>query len=75
LQGLVVLDLAGVSFCDSSGLRVLIEMRRRADDARTGFRLAAPTPEVDRLLDLSGIHDYFDLYPDVAAALAGRAGG
>jgi anti-anti-sigma factor len=71
VQDLVILDLAALSFCDSSGLRVLLDMHRRARGGTAGLRLAGPTPEVDRVLELSGTRDYFDVYPDVAAALTG----
>jgi len=71
LRGLVILDLAALAFCDSSGLRVLLDMRRRANDGPAEFRLAGPTSEFGRLLELSGTRAYFDVYPDVAAALAG----
>lgn len=71
IRGLVVLDLAGLSFCDSSGLRVLLDMQSRAKGGAAVVRLAGPTSEVGRLLDLSGTRSYFDVYPDVAAALAG----
>lgn len=70
-HGLVILDLAALSFCDSSGLRVLLDMHRRAAGGAAGLRLAGPRSEVDRMLELSGTRGYFDVYPDVAAALAG----
>ena len=71
IRGLVVLDLTELSFCDSSGLRVLLDMQSRAKSGGAVVRLAGPTSEVGRLLDLSGTRSYFDVYPDVAAALAG----
>jgi anti-sigma B factor antagonist len=71
LEGLVILNLAELSFCDSSGLRVLLDMRRRTHGVAPGIRLAGPTSEVERMLELSGTRDFFDVYPDVAAALAG----
>ena len=74
LQGLVILDLAALSFCDSSGLRVLFDMQRRVNGAKAGFRLAGPSAVVGRLLELSGALDFFDVCPDVATALAAPAG-
>lgn len=86
LQGLVILDLASVSFCDSAGLRVLLDLQRRANGRANGrvagrangrvagFRLAGPSAEVGRLLELSGADGCFDVFPDVAAALAVPAG-
>jgi anti-sigma B factor antagonist len=78
LQGLVILGLASVSFCDSAGLRVLLDLQRRANGRANGrvagFRLAGPSAEVGRLLELSGADGCFDVFPDVAAALAVPAG-
>ena len=42
-HGTTVLDLGGVEFCDSSGLRVILEMDRKARANGTSFRLAAPS--------------------------------
>ncbi|MDT0437265.1 MULTISPECIES: STAS domain-containing protein [Streptomyces] len=52
------LDLAGLRCIDSSGLSALLQIRRSAD--RLGARLTLekrPTC-VDRLLDLTGTHEY-----------------
>ncbi|MFA3872933.1 STAS domain-containing protein, partial [Streptomyces sp. MMCC 100] len=37
----VILDLSGVTFCDSSGFNALLRLRRRALEARSGLVLAA----------------------------------
>ena len=50
---IVVLDLAEVSFIDSTGLRTLLEVA-----AQDGNRLRVlPSPALLRLLDLTGLHD------------------
>ena len=72
--GPVVLDLAAVSFCDSSGLRGLIECHRSRED-RGGLLLTRPSPPLARLLGMTGLEDYFRWASgtgagDVAAALA-----
>jgi len=57
----LVLDMAGVEFLDSSGLRVLIEAHQSADaDSRT-VQLANPSSAVNRLLEISGIIGYLDV--------------
>ena len=50
-----LLDLRGLSFIDSSGLHLLVALHQRAQ--RDGFQLAlvAPTPPVDRALQVSGL--------------------
>ena len=54
-----VVDLAGVTFMDSAGLGLLVglaaELRRR----HVTLVLRAPSPFVQRVLTLSGMHDAF----------------
>lgn len=65
----VVVDLAGVSFCDSSGYNVLLRLRRRATGAGGHLVLADPTETVRRLLAVTGGEDVFLVYPGRAEAL------
>jgi anti-sigma B factor antagonist len=69
----LVVDLSEVDFCDSSGLAVLIRIRNRLDGLAGELMLAAPTPIVNRVLEVSGLTDVFGVYPSVAAARAARA--
>jgi len=48
----VVLDLGGVGFMDSSGLRSLLEARQACLDAGREFAIARPTEPVRRVLEL-----------------------
>ena len=48
----VVLDFEGISFMDSSGLRVLLEAAS-AEDAGTSVVIVHPTDQVRRVLDIS----------------------
>jgi anti-anti-sigma regulatory factor len=43
---------------------------RAGERMREGLKLAAAPPQVDRVLERTGIRDVFDLHPDVASALA-----
>jgi anti-anti-sigma factor len=65
---LLVVDLEGVRFIDSTALGVLIEARSRMDD-RSGFRLAAPGLETRRALEVSGLDRHFLVVDTVAEAL------
>jgi anti-sigma B factor antagonist len=58
--GHVILDLRGLSFMDSTGLRLLLERNAasRADSHR--FTLIAGPPEVQRLFDLTATTERFD---------------
>lgn len=50
----VVLDLAGVTFMDSTGVRTLLELT--AQSANDGRRLSiVPSGAVDRVIDLCGV--------------------
>ena len=63
LQGereIVVLDLAGVSFIDSSGLRVLVEAHQVREPVG-GMQLRSPSAAVQRLLEISGLAGHLDV--------------
>ena len=66
--GVLVVDLEGVRFIDSTALGVLIEARSRMPD-RGGFRLAAPGLETRRALEVSGLDRHFSVHDTVAEAL------
>jgi anti-sigma B factor antagonist len=54
-DGLTTLvDLAGVTFIDSSGLRVLLEAARASDEHEWAWFIVRPSAAVLRLLELSG---------------------
>ncbi|WP_420716723.1 STAS domain-containing protein [Streptomyces sp. CoH17] len=46
----VVLDASGIAFADSTLLNLLILTHRATD-----FRVASPTPQVQRLLHITGV--------------------
>jgi anti-anti-sigma factor len=52
---LLIIDLSGVSFCDVAGLAVLIGTQRRATARGIAVRLAAPHPQVAKLLRITGL--------------------
>jgi anti-sigma B factor antagonist len=51
----LVVDMAGVTFCDSSGLGALLDVRRAAADAEVDMVLRAVSRQVARLLDLADV--------------------
>lgn len=53
----VTLDVAGVEFIDSSGLRVLIQANERLEPGRLGLR--GPNETFRRLLEITGLQDVF----------------
>ena len=66
----LIIDLSKVSFCDASGLAVLVGTGRRARLLGGVLRLAAPAPAVASALRLSGLLAQFDVFPTVVAATA-----
>ena len=60
-DGDIVIAMAEVTFIDSSGLRVLIDLQQRAGDAGRRFLLDAPSQSVTRLLEVSGLSDHFTI--------------
>jgi anti-anti-sigma factor len=53
----LLLDLAGVQFCDCAGLSVFLRLRRRVIAAGGSLHLMAPTAAVRRLIVMAGLHD------------------
>jgi anti-sigma B factor antagonist len=56
----LVIDLTDTSFLDSSGLRALIEAHRLFSE-RGNLALAHASDPVRRLLEITGLDDYFTL--------------
>lgn len=56
----LVLDVCGLQFLDSSGLRALLACRDRARSAGVPLTLAVTTGPVTRLLDVAGVRDWFN---------------
>lgn len=65
----LVLDLSAVGFIDSVVLNTLLIVDRQAEQVRTSFRLAAPSPTVAKVLYLTSLDTVLAIYPDLDAAL------
>jgi anti-sigma B factor antagonist len=68
----IIVDLAGVTFCDSTGLSILVVAHHRAVTAGGYLRLAAPTPFLLRILNVVGVLPAVPAYHSIAAALRGN---
>ncbi|WP_370967309.1 STAS domain-containing protein [Amycolatopsis sp. cg9] len=66
---LLVIDLGGVTFCDSSGISALIAARNVTDAAGAGIALAAVPARLARTFGLIGLADFFPTYPSAEAAI------
>jgi anti-sigma B factor antagonist len=71
---LLVADMSKTDFCDSSGVSALVRVFRRAATSATALRLVVTTPAVLRVLSITGVDRLVDVYPSVAASLAGPSG-
>ncbi len=68
-MGLLILDLSDVSFCDAAGLAVLVGTQRRATPLGITLRLAAPRPQMTKILRITGLDRALTIHPTPAAAL------
>ena len=58
----VIVDVSGLNFIDSSGLRALLSAREQLDAAGAVLRLTELSPAVDRVLEMTGTRSL--LVPD-----------
>ena len=59
-QGALTLDLAGVTYLDSSGLAVLLEARRTLLDLGRALCIKSISPQVKKLMVLTKVDHVFD---------------
>lgn len=57
-DGDVHIDMAGVGFMDSSGLRVLIAAHQSGQQAERSVKIVNPSPAVHRVIEISGLTDH-----------------
>ncbi|MCG8349292.1 MAG: STAS domain-containing protein [Chloroflexales bacterium] len=71
----IVLDLAGLGYISSPGLRILIEARKRARDWKItdleggDIRIANLPPKIKEVFDLTGFTSLFEFYSDTVEAV------
>ncbi|MEU9133076.1 STAS domain-containing protein [Kitasatospora sp. NPDC048540] len=61
---MLVIDLAGVTFCDSSGLNALLQARIESQGLGVALHLARPTHTVARVLEITGADKVFSVRND-----------
>ncbi len=59
----VVLNMAGVEYISSSGLRVLLMLFRALGKRRGALKLCGLTPFVAEVFEVSNFASVFDIYP------------
>ena len=63
---IVVADMTGTTFCDSTGVRALLAAHQHAAGRSAELRLAAPCAAVRQILALDGARPILAAYPTVA---------
>jgi anti-sigma B factor antagonist len=66
----LVLDLSGLTFCDSSCLGMLVYTLRRVRAVGGRLALVAVPPRLDRTLHVTGLHGHFHTADTVEEAVA-----
>jgi anti-sigma B factor antagonist len=62
--GNVVIDLAGVTLCDSTGLGAIVKFDRFARTVECAFAVRRPRPHVAEIFAMTGIDQVIRLYRD-----------
>ncbi len=62
-DGIIELDLAGVTFIDSSGLRVLVTLVKRVHHTSGTVVIRNPSRPVARIVEITGLNLLFGLDP------------
>ena len=65
----VVLDLSGLDYVSSAGLRILLKAGKEAKVAKSRLALAALRPVVQEVFEVSGFFSILDAYPSRDEAL------
>jgi anti-anti-sigma factor len=71
----LVLDVAGLQFCDCAGLSLFLRTQERARAAGGSLHLAAPTASMRRLLAVARMSDILPVTASVADTIAMLAPG
>jgi anti-sigma B factor antagonist len=69
-QGVVVLDMDGTTFIDSTALGVVIRAADQLTAAGKRLIVVAPDGPVSRLLELTNLKQHFSVHPDRDAAIS-----
>src|SRR5262249_6462835 len=68
---LLIADMSRTNFCDSSGVSAIVRVFRQATAGGSGLRLVVGTSAVQCVLSITGVDRLVDVFPGVAASLAG----
>jgi anti-sigma B factor antagonist len=60
---MVVLDLQRLQFIDSTGLRIILSARKRCDERGQELAVTRGSPQVERLLSVTGMAEHLHTVP------------
>ncbi|GGL62543.1 anti-sigma factor antagonist [Streptomyces fumigatiscleroticus] len=66
----LVIDLTGLTYCDSTGITVLVGAYHRTRSAEASLSLAGLGPDLLRVIETVGLDQVFPLYPTTEDAVA-----
>ena len=64
----LIADLSAVSFCDSSGFTVLVQIRAKAEEAGVPFIMVTQERALLRPMSLLGLDSVFTVHPTLDSA-------
>jgi len=65
----IVLDLSGVDYMSSAGLREIVSSLKKVKRATGDLRLAQPSDRVREVLEMAGLDTIFRIFPSQAEAV------
>ena len=65
----IVVDLKGVDYMSSAGLRGLVTALKAAKNGGGDLRMAQPSARVREVLELAGLNVIFTVYDDIVGAV------
>ena len=65
----VVIGMSKVNYIDSSGLGTLVGGLRRVSEKKGGLAISGATPQIKKVLNITGLNKVFKLFDDEAKAV------
>ena len=65
----IVLDMAGVNYMSSAGLRTMVNALRASKKGNGDIRLATPSTRIGEVLKLAGLESIFQTFDDQVSAV------
>ncbi|MEU0990615.1 STAS domain-containing protein [Streptomyces sp. NPDC005953] len=66
----LVIDLSGLTYCDSTGITLLVSAYQRAQNTSSPLSLAGLSPDLLRVFRIVGLDQVFTLEPSVEHAMS-----